>query len=96
MRLSFPVDLFAYLARFIEKGTPPVTKGSLTVLVTKGILMIAGLETLPQRPFQDKALASNTLLFLDGILLLHHYVDEAIRRHWSHIDKPDSIIVSLS
>jgi len=58
--------------------------------------MIAGLETLPVSTFEDKALEGNTRLFLDGILLLYHYVDEAIRRHWSHIDKPDSIVMSLS
>gem|GEM_PF-5126745 len=55
--------------RFIENGIPPVTRG---------ILIIVGLETFPLRTFQDKALAGNTRLFLDGILLLYYYVDEAI------------------
>lgn len=58
--------------------------------------MIAGLEILPLSTFEDKALAGNTRSFLDGMSLLYHYVDEAIWRHWPHVDKPNSIIVSLS
>ena len=57
--------------------------------------MIAGLETLPVSTFEDKALEGNTRLFLDGILLLYHYVDEAVWWHRPHIDKLDSIFMSL-